>query len=136
VLLVLASMVLIPVYVFSNSTKNDNLAHFNSSINFANDATTISDQAGENGNIDQEIVDRFIVYLNQALKEGEKVNIIELNNRLEGFGDHFKDEFLKGLETTIDGYNNQNPNEFLQGQVMLDQWGTWYSANIEKIKIR
>ena len=66
-------------------------------------------------------MEKMIDYKKQALKEARQVDIEILNQRLDGFGDHYKDEFLTGLETLIDGHENNDPNKFLQGQILLDQ---------------
>ena len=132
--LVVVSIILIPIYVFGNSSLNQNTNHLFSSIDFSNKATAIINQSEPIDTLDYKSMEKIMGYKNQALAEAKKVDIEMLNQRLDGFGDHFNEEFMKGLEIIIEGYETNDPEKFLQGQILDDKWGVWYSNNIERIK--
>ena len=127
--LVITFFVIIPFYGCNSSDDGKSLGHITSSFEFSNKATSIVNQHNGVGMMDKDDLDKFIYYKKQALEEAKLVDIHILNQKLDGFGDHFKAEYLKGLETLIDGHENNNTGKFLEGQVLLDQWGLWFSKN-------
>lgn len=76
----------------------------------------------------------MIDYYRQALNEARQVDIENLNRDYAGFGDHYQDDFIKGAELFVDGFESSNPEKFLEGQILLDRWGTWFSNNIDIIR--
>jgi len=132
--LVVVSIILIPIYVFGNSSLNQNINHFIASIDFSNKASTIINQNEHISTLEKESMEKMMSFIRQALMEAKQVEIKMLNQTLDGFGDHFNDEFIKGLEILIDGYETNDSDKFLQGQILDDKWGTWYSKNIDRIK--
>lgn len=133
-ILILVSFIVIPIYIFSNPSTNENLKHFKASISYSNEAAKISNGGQAYEIVDHSTIEKMLSYKKQALAEASAVDINALNQRLEGFGDHYKNEFIKGLKTHIEGFKNNDPDKFLKGQILLDQWGIWYSKNIQKIK--
>lgn len=134
VIMIVASFILIPLYVFSNSNNGANLDHFIKSLDLYYEATKIINQGEPYQTIDEKTIEEIIDFQKQALNEAEKVDIDMLNRRHDGFGKHYEDKFVKGLEALVDGHKNNDPSKFLQGQILLDQWGTWYLDNLDRIK--
>ena len=70
----------------------------------------------------------------QALAEAMLVDIQKLNSDYQNFGDHYKNEFIAGTEMFIDGFEKSDTQKFLQGQMLLQQWGNWYEKNFSAIR--
>ncbi len=135
IIIIIGSIILLPKYVFKSNGGNENLKHFKTSINLKNESTQMNNRLGDASiTMDDELLQEIIDKNEQALEEAKKVDIGFLNNRLNGFGDHYKNEFIDGLELMVSGFKNDDQEMFIKGQVLLDNWGEWYSNNMEKIK--
>lgn len=117
---------------FSNKTDDGNIEHFSNAIDYSNQAAQISNE--NHADLRQKHIDQIITLYNSAIEEAKKVNIAELNADLDGFGTHFQDEFIKGLELQVEGFNGHDNKKLLQGQILSDKWGEWYTENYNQIK--
>ena len=126
---------LLPVVLLfscSNSNKS-NVEHFVNSIEYVNEANRISN--GSNSiYYEQSEVEEMIRLKQRALGEARKVNISSLNKRFQGFGDSYEDLFIEGLILYLTGMEDENQRKVIQGQLLLDEWGDWYSSNINRIR--
>lgn len=59
-----------------------------------------------------------------------------MNRHYPGFGDHFRDEFLKGTEMYVESFETNDGAAFFAAQVLIDRWGNWYQTNYERITSR
>lgn len=109
-----------------------NVEHFNKSLDFKNKATKVSNAGGDTQKITE--VEAMVRYNKQALQEALLVDIQQLNSAYSGFGDHYKNEFIKGIELFNDGFEKNDSKMFLEGQILLDHWSTWFDDNFEAIK--
>lgn len=122
------------VLLFSCTNSNkSNVEHFVNSIEYANEANEIS-----NGNssiyYEQSEIEEMVRLKQMALDEARKVNISSLNKRFQGFGDSYEDLFINGLILFTTGMEDENQSKIIQGQLLLDEWGDWYSRNINRIR--
>ncbi|MEA3359640.1 MAG: hypothetical protein U9R17_09595 [Thermodesulfobacteriota bacterium] len=65
------------------------------------------------------------------------VNVGNVENHVNGFAIHYRDEFINGIELLIVGYNNTDLSKKIKGAFLLDRWAKWNKenrANLEKIK--
>lgn len=115
-------------------SSNGDIKHFSNSIDFANQATRISNADGAFEQVEEEDIKEMVGYYRQALEEARQVDIVKLNSDYAGFGDHYRNEFIKGTELFVEGFERSDPDKFLQGQVLLDRWGAWFSNNIDEIR--
>lgn len=129
-----AGSISLPAFQGIQTSGGSNVEHFSNSIDFANQATRVSNSSGIFEQVADEDIKEMVNYYEQALEEARQVDIAKLNSDYAGFGDHYRDEFIKGAELFVEGYEQSDQEKFLQGQVLLDQWGTWYSDNIDKIR--
>ena len=113
------------------SCHKNNIEHFSASIEYSNKSASIINQEQNYMLIDSDSMDKIINFYQQALLEAKQVDINILNNQFDGFGNHYKQEFVNGLEILIEGYEKHNQDRFLQGQVLLDKWNGWYYINID-----
>lgn len=111
-----------------------NVEYFSSSINYHNEATKISNSPEGGKNMTQEDVVKMIENDKLALQQAKLVDISQLNAQYSGFGDHYRDEFIKGLDLFIGGVNDLDNKKSMQGQILLGQWGDWYNNNFDKIR--
>jgi len=122
-----------PYFAFSHKPES-NLSHFINSINYSNEAAKLNDQGKLFSSVSESEMKGFIDLKRKALEEGKLVDIEKLNNDHPNFGNHFRDEYLKGLQLLIDGFDKHQDQDFIQVQILLDKWGDWYIANLDNIK--
>lgn len=130
-----AGSVSIPVFQsIQTSGNNNNIEYFSNSIDLANQATRISNSGGAYEEIAENDIKAMAEYYKQALSKAHQVDIKKLNSDYLGFGDHYRDEFIKGVDLFVEGFERSDTEKFLQGQVLLDSWGKWFSNNIDNIR--
>lgn len=121
-----------PYFVFFNS--DGTASHIIKSLDYANKATVVINKVGPNQQISQADMEQIINYYKKALAESKKANIEWMNQHYPGFGDHYRSEFMRGLELFIQSYEKNDAIDALASQALLKQWGDWYQANIDDIK--
>jgi len=122
-----------PYFVFFDK-RSSNLAHLIKSIDYSNDAAKLSNRGKPFEPVDEAEVKRFIDLKRKALEEAKLVNIEGLNRDHPNFGNHYRDEFVRGLQLLIEGYEKQDNNKIFEASILLDRWGDWYTANLENIR--
>ena len=118
----------------SLSACSNNVGYFSNSIDLANQATRIANEGSAFELISRDDIRAMTNYYKQALKEAHKVDIEKLNQHYAGFGNHYRDEFIRGVKLFVEGFEQENSKKFLESQILLDHWGTWYSNNIDEIR--
>lgn len=109
-----------------------NVEYFSHSIEYHNQAARLINESGSDS-VSAE-VQTAMDYNRRALEKAVLVNIDKLNEDYATFGDHYNNEFVAGLKMMISGYDEGNDADFLQGQVLVDRWGSWYEENFNKIR--
>ena len=128
-------MTLVPIFVFGKKSVNsENAIHLKQSIDYANNASRISNSMNAFDTFGIKEMTSIIDNYRKALSESQQVEINTLNERLSGFGKHYQNEFINGLNLIIEGFDENNQQKSFKGQVLLDNWGNWYSENLNKIK--
>jgi hypothetical protein len=123
-----------PYYFFSKNDKINYFEHLSKSIEYSNQGASIANENHPFLSLDLTEKKKFINFKREAINEGLLVNIDTLNSRHPHFGSYFRDNYLKGLQLLIDGYNKSNEQNIIKGFSLLDKWADWYSANLENIK--
>ena len=114
-------IILIIIYIIiqtvscSEYTKST-VQYFVQSIEYNNQATRIMNMGGSYELVNPEHMDKIIEFKKRALKEAKLVKIGKLNHRYPDFGNHFRDEFMKGLELFIEGVESNDNLKMLFGQ--------------------
>lgn len=135
-----------PLLVFS-STKERSASHELAAMMYHNKAVEIAKKyggvgpAGATGKGNNSEADwRSIMdYNRKALEEAKAADIAEMNKWYPGYGDHFRDEFIGGLRQVIQNSATMSPltaNGYLHGQLLMNNFGDWYTANLEGIRGR
>ena len=81
--------------------------------------------------------EKLIEHLRDALQEARLVNIDKVDNQVPAFASHYRDEFIIGMESLIEGYEKSDLSKKLKGGLLLDRWAKWNKenrANLGKIK--
>jgi hypothetical protein len=113
--------------------KRGTVSHFNNAIKYSNKATAIINKGGANQLISQADMEEIISCYKQALTEAKKTDVESMNQHYPGFGDHFKSEFMEGLELYIKSSESGDVMTSLSSQELLDKWGNWFDANRDNI---
>ncbi len=125
---------IIPQLIPWVSVSNDTIEHYSKSINFANQATKISNTGEAYQQISEGEMGAMTDNYQLALAEARQVDTNKLNSMYSGLGDHYKNEFIAGIEMFINGFEKSDSDQFLQGQMLLSRWGDWYNQNREEIR--
>lgn len=123
-----------PYFVFSSSS-NDSSSHVSLAIDYTNKATAIINKGGSQY-MSQSEMDEILAYYKKALEEAKKADIESMNSHYQGFGDHFKNEFIGGLELFIKSSETRDVKGSIDAQVLLENWDKWFDANLEGIRGR
>lgn len=116
-------------------TDSENIKHFSNSMGFSNQASQIINQwEGGISEIDYSDIEKILNFNKQALSEALQVDIGSLNKDYENFGTYYKAYFIEGTKLYIEGTEENNNLESIEGQMLLDKWGDWYSENVDKIR--
>ena len=122
-----------PYFVFF-SLSGGSASHVSKAIDYSNKATAIINNCGPYQLIAQSDMDAIIEHYKKALQEAKKADLESMNKHYLGFGDHFENEFIRGLELFIKSNEVGDPMSSIAAQAMLDRWGNWFSANIDGIR--
>jgi hypothetical protein len=133
-IIVFSSFFLVPFFTLTTTSELTHIKHFIKSIDYSNEGTRLINQGKPFGLISADTMNKIISINKKALNEAIQIDINVLNNIVEEFGDHYKKEFISGLELYIDGYETNDAEKILMGQILLEKWGDWYDKNIDKIK--
>ena len=123
-----------PYFVFIES--DDTSSHFSKAINYKNKATEIINKSAAYKKLSQTDMDKIIGHYKKALTEAKKADTESMNKYYPEFGDHFRSEFMKGLELFIQSYDTVDMKASIESQILLDQWGNWYQANFDGLRGR
>lgn len=131
-----AKAVVWPYFVFISVSPESTISHFSKAIDYANKATAIINKGGAYQLLSQSDVEEIVGYYKKALAEAKEADIKSMNQYYPEFGDHFKSEFIKGLELAIQSYEKRDAMISISAHTLLNEWGDWYQSNIEGIRSR
>ncbi len=121
-----------PYFVFVKS--DGTVSHVSKAIDYRNKATAIINKGGPHQKISLADMEEIIGYYKKALAEAKKADIETMNKHYLGFGDHFRSEFIKGLEHFLQSYEKSDMVASIASQALLDKFGNWYQANVNGIR--
>lgn len=87
----------------------------------------------KNKKIEDQEREKLISHCRDALQEAGMVNIVEIERQVPGFRSHYKDEFMKGMESLIEGYGNSDFSKKFKGGLLLDKWAIWNRKNNKRL---
>lgn len=132
------NVVFISLIILASSCIKDKstIKHFNKSINYANQSTRIINIGGSFELISQEDMEKIVEFRKKALEEARLVDIEKLNHHYLDLGNHYRDEFIKGLELFIEGFEKHDTIKLLSGQMLDEKFEVWLEQNIDDIRKR
>ena len=92
-------------------------------MNYTNQANQILNQGDQVSIVDPGKIEIIIDLHKKAIEEATLVDINQLNDRLGNFGNHYRDEFIKGSELIVDGYEKRDNKIYMDGRLLLFRWG-------------
>jgi len=63
------------------------------------------------------------------------VDVEILESIVDGFGTHFRDDFIGGLSLFLDAVHSRSDEMLGRSREALNRWADWYDANRERIEL-
>ena len=124
-----------PYIVFQESYGS--ISHLNKAIDYLSKSTEIINKSAHYQSIAPADERKEVIgCYKKALTEAKKVDIESTNQTYPGFGDHFRSEFIKGLELFIQSVETGDEMTFDASMALLSKWKNWYQANMEGFRGR
>lgn len=76
---------------------------------------------------------KVIDHLRWGLEEAGMIDIERIDAQVPGFSSHFRDEYITGVESLIEGYEKSDISKMLEGGLLLDRWGKWNNENRDQL---
>jgi hypothetical protein len=87
----------------------------------------------KNKKLQDKAKEKFLNHCRNALQEARTVNIAEIERQVPGFKHHYEDEFIMGMESLIEGYENSDFSRKIKGGLLLDKWALWNRENNKRL---
>jgi hypothetical protein len=100
----------------------------------ANRATRVINKGPGYALMSQADTDEMLSHYREALSHAEKVDTAFLESKYRGWGTHFDSEFRAGLRLVLKANETADAATSIRGQQLMQAWGEWYAANVEKIR--
>lgn len=108
--------------------------HFGDSLRFIQQAIEVlNKQQGFIVTIPKSDLETILAAYKSSSKEAQQVDTNLLNEYVEGLGTIYRDKFIPGLQDLIKGIEDSDTKADLRGQLLLNQWGSWYNKNFDAI---
>ncbi|MDO9464548.1 MAG: hypothetical protein Q7J67_04540 [bacterium] len=114
--------------------EKETIADFVATIESANLASRVVNRGSAFSVMSESDVDELMRHYRVALAHAEEVDIDFLNQKYDGWGDHFENEFLAGLRLVVEGNGKADATISLAGQKLIDSWGDWFNQNMNEIR--
>ena len=126
-----------PVRLLHPISNKHSASHVSAAIQYHNEAAVLENKscgAGQPCTLSQEEWNAIYSDDAKALAEARQADISEMNKHYPGFGDHFKNEFIAGLELIVDDDFPAKRPDVERGQMLVDRFGTWFVVNEDAIR--
>ncbi len=112
-----------------------NKRHFTDSFRYIQQAEEISSKQGEGfiNTIPPDDLEKIIAGYKAAIHEAEQVDCVLLNKYLPELGTMYRDKYIPGLRDVTKGMEDSDAVAAVRGQLLLQQWGTWYNEHQDAI---
>lgn len=114
--------------------QQSSLVHFKSSIENIQKSFLLEPSGQPYGNMDEEKYERIMKLRKSAFNEAQHVDIKELNQINKELAVHFKNEYLRGLKLSVEGYEQSDFQKLNQGSMLINSWGNWYSSYLNELR--
>jgi len=120
--------------VNARSQERETVAEFKATMESAILASRVVNRGVAFSVMSEADADELMRHYRASLAHAEKVDTDFLNQKYEGWGDHFEKEFLAGLRLVVEGHDKADAIISLAGQKLMDSWGEWFNQNVKKIR--
>lgn len=79
-------------------------------------------------------ISRLRYLLSRAVAAAHAVQPAKLNQVYPGLGDHFREDYLPGIERRLDAIENPQRGKMQEADALLRQWDNWYFKHQADIK--
>lgn len=110
------------------------VSQFIATMESANLASRVVNRGSAFSVMSKSDADELMRHYRAALAHAEKVDSDFLNEKYEGWGDHFEKECLAGLRLVVEGNDKADATISLAGQKLMDSWGDWFNQNVKEIR--
>jgi hypothetical protein len=104
--------------------------HAIAAIGYCDAARELDRKLGPNGTPTDAEIDQYFGYFKKALDEARQADIESMNNNYKDSGDHFKNEFMKGIELMLEAHQAGDQNKIDVGDNLLKAFSVWWQANV------
>jgi hypothetical protein len=127
-----------PYFIFSARSGGHaaSLQHLARSIEYKNESTRMVNKSLASEQIEPSDTAYILSTMRKALEEARLVDTRALNETHPGFAAHFRREYVKGLEAYIEGCEQSHDDKRLEGMILLDAWGDWYTSRMLRLGAR
>lgn len=116
-----------------NKVTDTTMDKFYRSLELSQKATHLINNDSAYSNMSEEEMKKIIDFEKQALEVSKTFDAKYLDSKYNGLGQHYKNEFVEGLNLFVEGFENQDAEKSVKGQKLKDQWDDWYINNLKKI---
>ena len=112
----------------------ENAVHFIKAVTYSVQAIQINNASGP-GVVSQAHIDQILRLNKAALAEAAMVRDDILDRVHPELRQHFREEWQRGLQLVNRNLQFGDVQAEVEGQRLLDKWGTWYMSNLRDIRI-
>lgn len=94
---------------------------------YSDSAFILLDTNSADGIVEKEILEKHNILLEEAIEDAKKVDLSILEKMKKGFGERYKDKYIKGLELQLEGIKNNDNKKALEGQILYDEYVNYVS---------
>ena len=94
---------------------------------YSDSALILLDTNSADGIVEKEIVEKHNILLQKAIEDAKKVDLSILEKMKKGFGERYKNKYIKGLELQFEGIKNNDNKKALEGQILYDEYVNYVS---------
>lgn len=108
--------------------------HFRLSVRYVRQAIEIVNRGSPFSIMPSSDAEQMLALYRAALHEAEQADVALLDARVTGLGAAYRDKFIPGLRSVIEGHTTGRNLVLLHGMKQLDEWGDWYTAHLADIR--
>lgn len=102
------------------------IGHIWKSINYYQTIVKEANKSAPYSEISKDEIQNTIQLLKNCLYEATFVSDAVLDKLLPEFKMNFRQKFQKGVQLYLEGLQNDDNKKLLSGQILIDEWGSWY----------
>jgi hypothetical protein len=114
--------------------ERETTGHVYAALNWQNKAAEIMKRTSGQHTVSKEDYEMVLDYKEKALAEAELADLANMNQWLDSFGDHWRDEFIAGDRIVIAGLKGNDMTRAAAGVELMNEFGDWYEQHLNAIR--